>query len=74
MNSASQCSLADRYNNTIPTRFLAPIDCLKIPALLAGLYDNPVPTRFLAPIDRLKIPALTQWFPLGYEIHKDIEI
>jgi hypothetical protein len=27
------CSLAGRYDNHIPTRFLAPIDCLKIPAL-----------------------------------------
>jgi hypothetical protein len=27
------CSLADRYDNTIPTRFLFYIDCLKIPAL-----------------------------------------
>ncbi len=26
------CSLAGRYDNPIPTRFLAPIDCLKIPA------------------------------------------
>jgi hypothetical protein len=32
MNSASLCRLADRYDNSIPTRFLAPIDCLKIPA------------------------------------------
>ncbi len=31
INSASLCSLAGRYNNPIPTRFLAPIDCLKIP-------------------------------------------
>jgi len=30
------CSLAGRYNNPIPTWFLAPIDCLKIPALLCG--------------------------------------
>ncbi len=34
MNSASLCSLAGRYDNPIPTRFLAPIDCLKIPALV----------------------------------------
>jgi hypothetical protein len=27
------CSLTGRYDNPIPTRFLAPIDCLKIPAL-----------------------------------------
>ncbi len=33
MNSASLCSLAGRYNSPIPTRCLAPIDFLKIPAL-----------------------------------------
>jgi hypothetical protein len=32
MNSASLCSLAGPYDNPIPNRFLAPIDCLKIPA------------------------------------------
>ncbi len=56
INSASLCSLAGRYDNTIPTRFLAPIDCLKIPAL-AGRYDNTILTRFLVPIDCSKIPA-----------------
>ncbi len=30
--SANLCSLAGRYNNHIPTRFLATTDCLKIPA------------------------------------------
>jgi hypothetical protein len=34
MNSASLCSLADGYDNPIPARFLAPIDFLKIPAIL----------------------------------------
>jgi hypothetical protein len=29
-NSARQCSLAGRYDSPIPTRFLSPIDCLKI--------------------------------------------
>ncbi len=33
-NSASLCSLSGRYDNPIPTPFLAPIDCLKIPALV----------------------------------------
>ncbi len=32
MNSASLCGLAGQYDNPIPTRFLAPIDYLKIPA------------------------------------------
>jgi hypothetical protein len=36
MNSASLCSLAGRYDNPIPPRFLAPIDSLKIPALITG--------------------------------------
>ncbi len=34
MNSASLCSLAGRYDNPIPPRFLAPKDSLKIPALV----------------------------------------
>ncbi len=33
MNSPSLCSLAGWCDNPIPTQFLAPIDCLKIPAL-----------------------------------------
>ncbi len=33
INSASLISLAGRDDNPIPTRFLAPIDCLQIPAL-----------------------------------------
>ncbi len=37
MHSASACSLAGRYNNPIPTRFPAPKDCLKIPALTCSL-------------------------------------
>jgi hypothetical protein len=36
MNSATLCSLAGRYDNPIPTRFLAPLDCLKIPAQASG--------------------------------------
>jgi hypothetical protein len=35
INSASVFSLVGRYENPIPTRFLAPIDCFKIPALCA---------------------------------------
>jgi hypothetical protein len=34
MNSASLYSLAGRYDNPIPPQFLAPIDFLKIPALV----------------------------------------
>jgi hypothetical protein len=36
MNSASQWSLAGRYDNPILTRFSAPIDCLKISAQVRG--------------------------------------
>jgi hypothetical protein len=31
-NSARLCGLADRYDKPIPTRFLDPLDCLKIRA------------------------------------------
>jgi hypothetical protein len=34
-SSARLCSLAGRYDNPLPTLFLTPIDCLKIPALKA---------------------------------------
>ncbi len=42
MNSASLCSLAGRYDNTIPIRFLTTINCLKIPAWLPvnGCHDR----------------------------------
>jgi hypothetical protein len=40
--SASLCSLAGRHGNPIPARFLAPIDCLKIPALDSGFFLNMV--------------------------------
>jgi hypothetical protein len=41
ISSSSLCSLAGRYDNPIPTRFLAPIDCLKIPALLSLASRTP---------------------------------
>ncbi len=34
-------SLASRYDNPIPTRFLAPKDCLKIPALYCRIQGEP---------------------------------
>ncbi len=37
IKSASPCSLACRYDNPIPTRFQAPIDCLKFPAQSWGV-------------------------------------
>ncbi len=43
--SARLCSLAGRYDNPIPIRFLAPIDCLKIPALITISIPYPIPHR-----------------------------
>ncbi len=34
------CSLVGRYNNSVPTRFLAPIDCSKIPAQLWRQFNT----------------------------------
>jgi hypothetical protein len=44
INFASLCSLAGRYDKLIPTRFLAPIEYLKIQALFAytrGIMQSP---------------------------------
>jgi hypothetical protein len=41
MNSTSLCSLAGRYDNPIPPRFLVPIDFLKIPALVFSWISFP---------------------------------
>ncbi len=57
MNSASLCSLAGRYDNPLPPRFLAPIASLKIPAQSAKLFSsrrnwdspNPSPASECAP-------------------------
>jgi hypothetical protein len=57
MNSASLCSLEWRAGIKTLFRFLAPIDCLKIPAL-AWRAGNPIFTRFLAPVECLKFPSL----------------
>jgi hypothetical protein len=52
MNSVSLCSLAGRYDNPIPTRFLAPIDCLKIPAQTNFLtcVNSDLLIKFLVPL------------------------
>jgi hypothetical protein len=61
MNSASLCSLAGRYDNLIPHRFLAPIDSLKIPAPVAifgsviDIVGNCV--EYIYPSRRLPVPV-----------------
>ncbi len=47
IDSAGLCSLAGQYDIPIPTQFLAPIDCLKIPALiiLKGLWRSEIHIR-----------------------------
>ncbi len=38
IDSASIFSLASRFDNPIPARFLTPIDCYKIPALYVFVF------------------------------------
>jgi hypothetical protein len=45
IDSASLCSPAGRYDNPIPTRFLASIDCSKIPAQVAACHREERKTR-----------------------------
>ncbi len=54
MNSASLCSLAGGYDNPIPTRSLAPIDCLKIPALHATVWFDTKEIAILTKVQRLR--------------------
>jgi hypothetical protein len=46
INSGSLCGLAGRYDNPIPTRFLASIDCLTIPALFEYICPKKQDARF----------------------------
>jgi hypothetical protein len=55
MNSASLCGLAGRYDNLIPDRFLAPIDFLKIPALIG--VGNPYLPVMLAICLQYRTPS-----------------
>jgi hypothetical protein len=48
INSASLCSLAGQFDNPIPTRFLAPIDCFKIPALVLFLTRSYLESLYLS--------------------------
>jgi hypothetical protein len=64
MNSAILCSLACRYDNPFPPRFLAPIDCLKIPA---QLFITKKPEEKYT--DRLNGPT----FDLTYRGHEEGE-
>jgi hypothetical protein len=50
INSTRLSCLAGRYDNPIPTRFLAPIDCLKIPSweyIELYVHIKLIGTRFL---------------------------
>jgi hypothetical protein len=58
MNSASLCSLAGRYDNPIPPRFLAPIDFLKIPALNT-FSPHPRPNLILIAVPEAGSPSLS---------------
>jgi hypothetical protein len=54
------CSLATRNDNHIPTRFLAPIDCLKFQHVRAGTTTLFL-TRFQAPMEFFKNSSTVQF-------------
>ncbi len=60
MNSASLCSLAGRYDNLIPPRFLAPIDFLKIPAVVRATRQEPPSWHKLQPMEGAHMSGLRQ--------------
>jgi hypothetical protein len=65
------CSLAGLYNNPIPTRFLAPKDCLKIPPLGFFFFQPwnwnpstpPPPPPPPPPTPPTPTPNHEEWFP-----------
>ncbi len=59
MNSASLCSLAGRYDNPIPTRFLAPIDCLKIPTQAIHTLAESIPQNWF--LGSVKVNKYRLW-------------
>jgi hypothetical protein len=58
INSISLCSPVDRYDNPIPTRFLAHIDCLKIPGLVGKRSQFPTS---MSSTSGLKIQKITDY-------------
>ncbi len=64
INFASLCSMAGRYDNHIPTRCLAPIDFLKIPARRAGIV-----TFFVVLVRQVtKAGGIDSWAP--FKVYK----
>ncbi len=72
MNSASLCSLAGRFDNPIPPRFLAPIDFLKISAL--ATWDGGIGSleSISGLLESLKIRALDK--DQGEERGKEVQV
>jgi hypothetical protein len=72
MNSASLCSLASRYNNPIPPRFLAPIDSLKIPAQECRLSTEPTPRAARLDVRRnfFSSRVIEEWYKIPSEVKR----
>jgi hypothetical protein len=66
INSASICSLAGRYDNPIPTGFLAPIDCLKIPALDSTEQEKYLNTPHVLSVLHEQLIPNTERFKRGF--------
>ncbi len=57
MNCASQCSLAGRYDNPIPPRFLTSIDCLKIPGQYTHQWTVVYTQETSSSVTRVTLPC-----------------
>ena len=69
---ASLCSLAGRYDNPVPPRFLAPMDFIKVPALERKDWKRQVNNRrngwpFSSLISWLFFPFQTKYPPFVYQ-------
>ena len=69
-NSASLCSLAGRYDNPIPTQFLAPIDCLKKSSSVEVTVNNKEENSYDFCLDFVQEFGLRVFYILENIIHK----
>ncbi len=70
MNSASLCSLAGRYDNPIPPRFLVPIDSLKIPALMPHMQNGNCCRMLLIATCTHCNPSYRHFLPTPFIFHR----
>ncbi len=68
LKSSKIQALASRYDNPVPTRFLAPTDCLKIPSLESITYSTVLGNFFAtSPFQAFSVFCVPSQIPILYK-------